>query len=89
EALWQELASARDTTSYNFYGPTECTVDALSCRVVEGMRPAVGRPLDNLRAYLLDDQLRPVPVGCICRWIRSFRLSGSGSCLVTPRRCWW
>ncbi|MCA1673719.1 MAG: amino acid adenylation domain-containing protein, partial [Actinobacteria bacterium] len=63
EVLWQELASARDTTGYNFYGPTECTVDALSCRVVEGMRPAVGRPLGNLRAYLLDDQLRPVPVG--------------------------
>ncbi|MDQ3989490.1 MAG: condensation domain-containing protein, partial [Actinomycetota bacterium] len=63
EALWQELASARDTTGYNFYGPTECTVDALSCRVVEGMRPAVGRPLDNMRVYVLDDQLCPVPPG--------------------------
>ncbi|MCA1681854.1 MAG: AMP-binding protein, partial [Actinobacteria bacterium] len=62
EGLWQELAGARDTTGYNFYGPTECTVDALSCRV-EGVRPVVGRPLGNLRAYLLDDQLRPVPVG--------------------------
>ncbi|MCA1681765.1 MAG: amino acid adenylation domain-containing protein, partial [Actinobacteria bacterium] len=63
ESLWRELAGAQDTVSYNFYGPTECTVDALSCRVVEGMRPAVGRPLGNLQAYLLDDQLRPVPVG--------------------------
>ncbi|MCA1673404.1 MAG: amino acid adenylation domain-containing protein, partial [Actinobacteria bacterium] len=63
EALWQELASARDTTSYNFYGPTECTVDALSCRVADGMRPAVGRPLRNLQAYVLDGALHPAPVG--------------------------
>src|SRR5215470_12283661 len=60
--LWRELAAARDTASYNFYGPTECTVDALSCRVA-GERPVVGRPLGNLRAYVLDERLRPVPAG--------------------------
>ncbi|MGH3900474.1 MAG: amino acid adenylation domain-containing protein, partial [Pseudonocardiaceae bacterium] len=63
EPLWRELAGARDTISYNFYGPTECTIDALSCRVVEGMRPAVGRPLRNLAAYVLDAGLNAVPVG--------------------------
>src|SRR5437764_6273547 len=63
EALWRELAGAADTTSYNFYGPTECTVDALSARVSEHARPVVGRPLRNLRAYVLHDQLSPVPVG--------------------------
>ncbi|MGH3896728.1 MAG: non-ribosomal peptide synthetase, partial [Pseudonocardiaceae bacterium] len=63
EALWAEAAAASDTMSYNFYGPTECTVDALSCRVLEGMRPAVGRPLRNLQAYVLDPALHPVPVG--------------------------
>ncbi|HEU0088064.1 MAG TPA: amino acid adenylation domain-containing protein [Pseudonocardiaceae bacterium] len=63
ESLWQELAAIPGTASYNFYGPTECTVDALSCRVVEGLRPAVGRPLGNLRAYVLDDVRQPVPVG--------------------------
>jgi amino acid adenylation domain-containing protein/non-ribosomal peptide synthase protein (TIGR01720 family) len=62
-SLWAELAAAPDTTSYNFYGPTECTVDALSCRVVAGSPPVVGRPLRNLRAYVLDGALRPVPVG--------------------------
>jgi amino acid adenylation domain-containing protein len=63
ETLWAELAGAQEIVSYNFYGPTECTIDALSCRVVESMRPAVGRPLRNLRAYVADGSLRPVPVG--------------------------
>jgi amino acid adenylation domain-containing protein/non-ribosomal peptide synthase protein (TIGR01720 family) len=63
ESLWRELAAAVDTASYNFYGPTETTIDALSCRVGELARPAVGRPLRNMRAYVLDGALRPVPVG--------------------------
>jgi amino acid adenylation domain-containing protein/non-ribosomal peptide synthase protein (TIGR01720 family) len=63
ESLWRELAAAPDTTSYNFYGPTECTIDALSCPVLPDMRPTVGRPLANLQAYVLDGALHPVPVG--------------------------
>ncbi|MCA1681963.1 MAG: amino acid adenylation domain-containing protein [Actinobacteria bacterium] len=63
ESLWRELAAARDTVSYNFYGPTECTIDALCCQVAEGRCPVVGSPLANLRAYVLDGALRPVPVG--------------------------
>ncbi|MDQ3898410.1 MAG: amino acid adenylation domain-containing protein [Actinomycetota bacterium] len=63
EALWRELAAVAGTASYNVYGPTECTVDALSCRVLDGMAPAVGRPLGNLRAYVLDAALQPLPVG--------------------------
>ncbi|MDQ3826654.1 MAG: condensation domain-containing protein, partial [Actinomycetota bacterium] len=63
DSLWRQLAAAVDTASYNFYGPTETTIDALSCRVGELERPAVGRPLRNMRAYVLDGALRPVPVG--------------------------
>ncbi|WP_030344683.1 non-ribosomal peptide synthase/polyketide synthase [Streptomyces sp. NRRL S-1022] len=62
-ALWRELAAHPDVTAHNFYGPTECTVDALSCRVDGGDRPLVGRPLPGLRAYVLDDRLQPVPPG--------------------------
>ncbi|MEU1038520.1 non-ribosomal peptide synthase/polyketide synthase [Streptomyces sp. NPDC005907] len=61
--LWRELAAHRDVTAYNFYGPTECTVDALACRIDGDNRPLVGRPLPNVRAYVLDDRLRPVPPG--------------------------
>ncbi|MFD4668658.1 non-ribosomal peptide synthase/polyketide synthase [Lentzea sp. NPDC058450] len=61
--LWRRLACTSGTRSYNFYGPTESTVDALSCRVSGEGRPVVGRPLRNVRAYVLDERLRPVPAG--------------------------
>ncbi|SES14724.1 non-ribosomal peptide synthase domain TIGR01720/amino acid adenylation domain-containing protein [Lentzea xinjiangensis] len=63
EDLWRRLAEVSGTASYNFYGPTESTVDALSCRIAGDGRPVVGRPLRNVRAYVLDEDLRPVPVG--------------------------
>ncbi|HET9380236.1 MAG TPA: amino acid adenylation domain-containing protein, partial [Streptomyces sp.] len=61
--LWRELAARRDVAAYNFYGPTECTVDALARRIEGDGRPTVGRPLPNVRAYVLDDRLSPVPPG--------------------------
>ncbi|WP_182880432.1 non-ribosomal peptide synthase/polyketide synthase [Microbispora sp. H10949] len=63
EDLWRRLSEVPGTAAYNFYGPTECTVDALWCRVGDAGRPHVGRPLHNLRAYVLDDRMRPVGVG--------------------------
>ncbi|MFI8192534.1 non-ribosomal peptide synthase/polyketide synthase [Streptomyces sp. NPDC085946] len=62
-ALWRELAAHDGVAAYNFYGPTECTVDALACRIEGDGRPLVGRPLPNVRAYVLDGRLRPVPPG--------------------------
>ncbi|MGW7486404.1 non-ribosomal peptide synthase/polyketide synthase [Streptomyces sp. NPDC054786] len=62
-ALWRELAGLPDVAAYNFYGPTECTVDALACRIDGTGRPVVGRPLANVRAHVLDHRLRPVPPG--------------------------
>ncbi|MFF5858750.1 non-ribosomal peptide synthase/polyketide synthase [Streptomyces sp. NPDC012751] len=62
-ALWRELAAHPGVAAHNFYGPTECTVDALSCRVDGGDRPLVGRPLPGVRAYVLDARLQPVPPG--------------------------
>ncbi|MET8546901.1 AMP-binding protein, partial [Kitasatospora sp. NPDC004799] len=61
--LWRELAARPGTAAYNYYGPTECTVDALACRIDDGDRPLIGRPLPNVRAYVLDGRLQPVPPG--------------------------
>ncbi|MGW7573424.1 non-ribosomal peptide synthase/polyketide synthase [Streptomyces sp. NPDC054765] len=62
-ALWRELSQLPEVTAYNFYGPTECTVDALACRIDGTGRPVVGRPLANVRAHVLDRRLQPVPPG--------------------------
>ncbi|MFJ9847915.1 amino acid adenylation domain-containing protein [Streptomyces sp. NPDC101150] len=66
EALWQQLRSAENagaTIGYNFYGPTEATVDTLWCKLADSPRPVVGRPVHNTGIRVLDRQLRPVPVG--------------------------
>lgn len=63
-ALWRRLRDCADTAAYNYYGPTECTVDSVYCRLdAEGDEPAIGRPGHNVRAYVLDPALNPVPPG--------------------------
>ncbi|WP_194890954.1 non-ribosomal peptide synthetase [Catenulispora pinisilvae] len=49
----------------NLYGPTEVTVYATAWISEPGdsSAPPVGRALPNTRVYVLDDRLRPVPVG--------------------------
>ncbi|MET9440335.1 amino acid adenylation domain-containing protein [Streptomyces sp. NPDC006610] len=61
-ALWQRLRDCPGTSFHNYYGPTECTVDAVYCRV-DGRheRPVIGRPGHNVRAHVLDRALRPAP----------------------------
>lgn len=48
----------------NAYGPTETTVCATlgQCREGAGM-PSIGRPIQNMQAYILDSQLEPMPIG--------------------------
>jgi amino acid adenylation domain-containing protein/FkbM family methyltransferase len=63
-ATWGLLAGCAETTAYNVYGPTECTVDATACLVeARAARPSIGRPVANTQTYVLDKNLRPVPVG--------------------------
>ncbi|NLV80315.1 MAG: amino acid adenylation domain-containing protein [Rhodococcus sp.] len=62
ERLWQELRT-RHGAAFNFYGPTECTVDSLVADVRDSDTPVVGRPVANLRAHILDSGLAPVPPG--------------------------
>jgi amino acid adenylation domain-containing protein/non-ribosomal peptide synthase protein (TIGR01720 family) len=64
ETLWWRLGSSRRVRAFNVYGPTECTVDATVCRISgEHERPVLGRPIDNVRLYILDGHGRPVGVG--------------------------
>ncbi|MET9768781.1 amino acid adenylation domain-containing protein [Streptomyces sp. NPDC006415] len=62
-ALWNDLRSRPGLTAWNFYGPTETTVDTLTADLRATERPVLGSPVDGTSVRLLDDRLRPVPVG--------------------------
>lgn len=52
----------------NIYGPTECTVDATAFLVTGDQIHSlsdipIGSPLQNVSVYILDQHLKPVPVG--------------------------
>ncbi len=64
ERVWQRL----DVEVANLYGPTEATIVSVAWVVERGPGPyppmvPIGRPISNLRAYVLDGTMRPVPVG--------------------------
>ncbi|MDX3119251.1 non-ribosomal peptide synthetase, partial [Streptomyces scabiei] len=68
--LVRELANqASGAEVFNHYGPTETTIGVATTRLgaddasaAAGLVP-VGSPVGNTRFYVLDDALRPVPVG--------------------------
>ncbi|MGI5358637.1 amino acid adenylation domain-containing protein [Streptomyces sp. CA-252508] len=58
-----------DARLINLYGPTEATVDVTHQpvtgldRAARRARLPIGRPIDNIRMHVLDDQGHPCPVG--------------------------
>jgi amino acid adenylation domain-containing protein len=65
EALAPELAArwAQGRALHNAYGPTEATVGASSGGYESGGRADIGRPFDNVRAYVLGPRGEPVAAG--------------------------
>ena len=49
---------------WNMYGPTETTVWSTLCRITEPNAPiTIGKPINNVKTYILDCNLKPVPPG--------------------------
>jgi amino acid adenylation domain-containing protein/non-ribosomal peptide synthase protein (TIGR01720 family) len=49
---------------FNLYGPTEGTIWASYAECANGdALPPIGRPIDNVRLYVLDRRRQPVPIG--------------------------
>jgi amino acid adenylation domain-containing protein len=67
EALSIDLANelmARGVTLWNVYGPTETTVWCTTYKVERGVGPVyIGKPIANMRFYILDKFGNRVPVG--------------------------
>ncbi|MGW7442594.1 non-ribosomal peptide synthetase [Kitasatospora sp. NPDC054795] len=61
ERTWRELADG-GIDALNLYGPTECTVDAVTAPI-SGPGPHLGEPLPGVRLHLLDEKLAAVPDG--------------------------
>ncbi|MDM8550508.1 amino acid adenylation domain-containing protein [Desulfobacterales bacterium HSG2] len=58
----------RGATLHNLYGPTEATVDVsyFDCSPFSGGDVVpIGKPIDNTRLYVLDQNDTPVPIGVI------------------------
>ncbi|MES2149976.1 MAG: amino acid adenylation domain-containing protein [Pseudomonadota bacterium] len=65
-ALARRFMAHTGARLYNVYGPTETSIFATAwqCAEIVGEAPLpLGRPIDNTRIYVLDAQLRPMPMG--------------------------
>jgi len=66
EALGKKLIEdwSKRVKFMNMYGPTEASVDCVHTHVTDvSLTGVIGRPLPNNRLYILDENLRPTPIG--------------------------
>ncbi|MET7419836.1 amino acid adenylation domain-containing protein [Dactylosporangium sp. NPDC005555] len=65
--LVERFFEVLDIDLYNLYGPTEASIESTFWRCRPGTPPTaavpIGRPISGVRAYVLDENLDPVPPG--------------------------
>ena len=63
EKLLARVQSCTRARIMNFYGPTEITICCTCTDVTHAKVPNIGRPMANVKAYILDTHKNPVPIG--------------------------
>ncbi|MEV8569393.1 amino acid adenylation domain-containing protein, partial [Streptomyces sp. NPDC051322] len=66
--LCRRIAEPTGAKVWNTYGPTECSIDVTGQEFDPALHTEavpIGRPIDNMRAYVLDEDLDPVPIGVV------------------------
>ena len=65
EALPQDVADrwAVSCALVNGYGPTECAVTTVRTRIEAGKPVTIGTPIVNVQAWIVSEQLQPLPDG--------------------------
>jgi amino acid adenylation domain-containing protein len=63
-SLVHHLRTVFNGEMVNMYGPTETTIWSTTYRIGDpGNSVSIGKPIANTQIYLLDDDLKPVPIG--------------------------
>ncbi|AZP72387.1 hypothetical protein EJJ20_25995 [Pseudomonas poae] len=80
EAAQQVFKHLPGAGLYNLYGPTEAAIDVThwTCRDDDRHSVPIGRPIANLRTYVLDANLQPLPVGVVGEIVPGGRRAGAG-----------
>ncbi|OUM68367.1 hypothetical protein PIROE2DRAFT_3966, partial [Piromyces sp. E2] len=60
--LCNEIHKYSNSNIYNGYGPTECTV-VCTYKLITDNNVTIGKPISNNFVYILDNELKPVPIG--------------------------
>ncbi len=61
--LFRKIRKCTDADIFNGYGPTETTVGCSFVKVTDPGDISIGRPISNVRMYILDRNGKPCPVG--------------------------
>ncbi|WP_424465332.1 amino acid adenylation domain-containing protein [Pseudoclavibacter helvolus] len=63
--LWAWLRERTTTRAWNLYGPTEVGVDSMVADIASTSAPSLGATTSGVVGYVLDERLRPSPIGSI------------------------
>lgn len=63
ENLLLELKQYTNAQIFNMYGPTETTIWSTVKDLTKETAITIGRPISNTQVYVLDKDLKPVPIG--------------------------